>query len=84
MPGLNYGTAIANPSLGLGVFSAIVAVVTLSLSVKWVSFTTGVCAGHHIDANLLLRVGDEITDVRCVEKTTTNAYATHRSVPMVL
>lgn len=60
----NYGTSTANPSLVLGVFLAIVAVVILSLSVERVSFTAGVCAGCHTDANLLQRMGDKVMDIK--------------------
>lgn len=61
MPGLcrlGYGTSTERPSPGLGVFSAVAAVVTRPLSEKWV------CAGRHIDTNLLHPIGDEIMDVK--------------------
>lgn len=67
MPGLcrlNYGTSTENPSLGVGIISAVVAVVTLPLAVQGASFTTGVPAGHHSDAGLLQRMGDELMDIK--------------------
>lgn len=71
MPGLcrlNYRTFTETPSLGLGVFFAVVAIDTLPLSAQWTSFTPEVCAGHHTDASLPHRMGDEITDTKVLRE----------------
>lgn len=55
---------LKSPSLGLGVFSTVVTLVTLTLSAKWAQYTTKVSASYHTDANLLHGMGDEVRDMK--------------------